>query len=353
MSKRWMIYGATGYTGKLIAEEAAKRGLKPILAGRSLEKVKAIADRLGLESQAFDLKQMSKANLSGINLVLHCAGPFSQTSAPMVAACLSAGAHYLDITGEIDVFEHAYTLDDKAKAAGVVLMPGVGFDVVPSDCLAKLLQQRLPDANELSLAIATSGKASPGTLKTSIESLPHGTRLRRNGKWEIIPAGSLTRSIPFSHRTLLSAAIPWGDLASAYRSTGIPNITTYMATPPKLQRAYKVLRHLSWLTKTDFVQDSLKRLIEKKVQGPTEEERMKGHMYLWGEVKNASGKTVEATLRVPEGYRFTVLSALACVDRMLVNPPAVGALTPAQAFGAEFLFHLPEVQLTWLEAKTH
>ena len=107
----WLIYGANGYTGELIAREAKKRGLNPILAGRNAAKVAALAQELGLEHRAFDLGSPIEigSHLGGVALVLHCAGPFSATSAPMIAACIQAKAHYLDITCEISVFEHAQT----------------------------------------------------------------------------------------------------------------------------------------------------------------------------------------------------------------------------------------------------
>ncbi|HEV7923072.1 MAG TPA: saccharopine dehydrogenase NADP-binding domain-containing protein, partial [Thermoanaerobaculia bacterium] len=142
----WMIYGANGYTGELIAREAARRGERPILAGRDRTAVEALAKELGLQWRAFPL---DAPDLRDIQLVLHCAGPFMYTSAPMVRACLDAGAHYLDITGEIVVFEAVMRKDGEAKQRGVTLLPGVGFDVVPTDCLAAQLAQRLPDADEL------------------------------------------------------------------------------------------------------------------------------------------------------------------------------------------------------------
>src|SRR4051795_5180707 len=172
----FLVYGANGYTGQLIAELARERGERPILAGRSEDKVRPLAERLGLPWRAFDL---GHPDLHDVQLVLHCAGPFSATSRPMVDACLTARAHYLDITGEVEVFEAVLARDAEARERGVVLLPGVGFDVVPSDCLAALLHRKLPSATRLELAFATQGRASPGTLKTTVESLPRGGVVRR------------------------------------------------------------------------------------------------------------------------------------------------------------------------------
>lgn len=147
----WMVYGANGYTGRLIAELAVQRGERPILAGRSHEKVEPIAAALGLEHRAFDLSQ-ARAHLEDVDAVVHCAGPFAHTSTAMVDACLRTRTHYLDITGEIDVFESIGLRDIDARKAGIVLLPGAGFDVVPTDCLAAILKNALPSATHLDLA---------------------------------------------------------------------------------------------------------------------------------------------------------------------------------------------------------
>ncbi len=154
MNANFLLYGANGYTGELIARFAVQQGLRPILAARNSQKVAPLAAELGLDYRAFalDNKQAIDSALADIAVVLNCAGPFSQTSAPMVAGCLRSQTHYLDITGEINVFEEVASQDKLAKTTGVILLPGVGFDVVPSDCLAAHLKGRLPSATRLTLA---------------------------------------------------------------------------------------------------------------------------------------------------------------------------------------------------------
>jgi saccharopine dehydrogenase (NAD+, L-lysine-forming) len=134
----YLIYGANGYTGRLIARHAVECGQRPILAGRNAPAVEKIAGALGLDARAFDLGDPAAVDrgLAGLRAVLHCAGPFAHTSRPMVDGCLRNGVTYLDITGEVTVFEACAARDAEARLAGIMLMPGVGFDVVPSDCLA-------------------------------------------------------------------------------------------------------------------------------------------------------------------------------------------------------------------------
>jgi saccharopine dehydrogenase (NAD+, L-lysine-forming) len=337
----WMLYGATGYTGELIAELAAGRGEKPILAGRNADKVSSLARRLDLPWRAFPLE---RPDLADVGLVLHCAGPFSATSRPMVDACLAARAHYLDITGEVDVFESIFGRDGEARARGVALLPGAGFDVVPSDCLAASLKQRLPSATKLELAFATIGRASPGTLKTSIEWLPRGGLIRRGGTLVRVPPACEVREIPFADKRRTAMSIPWGDLATAWRSTQIPDITVYVAARPRAIRAARLTRFTAPILGLPPVQQFLKSRVERSVRGPGPEERARGGAQFWGRASDAS-RSVEMTMSAPEGYTLTASAALECVKRAAAGGIHPGAWTPSLAFGADFAASLPGVRV--------
>jgi short subunit dehydrogenase-like uncharacterized protein len=346
----WMIYGATGFTGELAAREAVRRGLSPVLAGRNAESVRRLADELGLRWRAFGLDEPSAmaAALAGpprIGAVLHCAGPFVWTSRPMVEACLAAGAHYLDITGEIAVFEKILPRGEAARAAGVCLLPGVGFDVVPSDGLAATLAAALPDATELRLAFGSQKSAfSRGTLKTMIEGLPDSGAIRRGGRIVPVPPAFDVREIdfPFGRRTAMT--IPWGDVSTAFYSTGIPDIRVYAPAPPaqirRMRRLTPFLPLLGWKP----VKRLLQRRVDRRVAGPSEELRRTGRVHLWGEVRNAAGAVVTGTLSTPEAYAFTAVAAVECTVRALAGQVLPGAWTPSRAFGAGFVRELPGVE---------
>jgi len=337
----WMIYGANGYTGQLIAELANARGEKPILAGRNAAKVRALAEKLGLPWRAFAL---DRPDLRDVQLVLHCAGPFSATSRPMVDACLAARAHYLDITGEVEVFESVFARDAEARERDVVLLPGTGFDVVPSDCLAASLKQRLPSATTLELAFASLGRASPGTLKTSIEAVPRGGLVRRGGKLVRVAPAFEVREIPFADKRRTAMSIPWGDLATAWRSTKIPDITVFVAAKPSAIRAARLTRFTAPLLGLAPVQLFLKSRIERNVKGPGAEERARGGAQFWGSASDGS-RSVEMTMSIPEGYTFTATAALECTKRVLGSGIHPGAWTPSLAFGAGFAAFLPGVRV--------
>lgn len=343
MSKPWVLYGANGYTGALIAEKAAAEGMRPVLAGRNGPAVSKLAERLGLEHRVFDLADPDAVarNLEGAALVLHTAGPFSATSKPMLDACLRGRVHYLDITGEIGVFEACRARDAEARARGVVVLPGVGFDVVPSDCLARALMEALPGGARLELAFLALGSMSRGTMKTMIEHLGEGAQVRRAGKIVTVPAGSLTREVELAGKPRRAVAIGWGDVSTAEHSTGIQDITVYMALPPAQARGLKVMAMLGPLLRRPTIVRLLQAIVGRTVHGPDEKVRESAHAELWGHVTAVDGRSVEGRLRTPEGYTTTVLTALACVRRTLAEAPEAGYHTPSSAFGAGLVRTLP------------
>ncbi len=347
-----MIYGANGYTGELIANRAREQEMTPILAGRDAERLRPLAEKLKLPLRVFGLLDPGEIDrgLSGVDLVLHCAGPFSATARPMVDGCLRAGAHYLDITGEITVFEANFARAGEFERAGIVVLSGVGFDVVPTDCLAVALHRALPDATSLELAFGGFAKTSKGTAKTMVEGLPKGGMIRREGMLVAVPSAHLSRKIRFADKERLAMAIPWGDVSTAFHTTGIPNITVFMGAPAGLIRLARFRALFRRLFERPAVQSFLKRQIEKRVKGPDEEERRNGRVQLWGRVENAAGQSVEAVGACPEGYTLTVEASLECVRRLLRpgHGVAPGVQTPAGVFGAELLASLNGCDLTVL-----
>jgi short subunit dehydrogenase-like uncharacterized protein len=341
-AQKWMLYGANGYTGRITAELAVARGMHPVLAGRRESEIRPLAEKLGLEWRCFNLDTPSIVEdaIRDCELVLLHAGPFSATSAPMVDACLATRTHYLDITGEIGVFDAIQSRDAAAKSADVVLMPGVGFDVVPTDCLANMLAAKLPDATHLELAFAGDGGISPGTCKTMVEMLGDGGKIRSNGNIITVPSAYLRKTIRFSDRTLYCMSIPWGDVSTAFYSTRMPNITVYTATPKPVAIISRLLNPFMGLMAKPAIRDFLKRSIDKHVQGPDAEARAAGTSKLWGKVRNARGATQEMWLDVAEGYQFTTYASLACVQGVLGGRVPPGTHTPATAFGAEFVLEI-------------
>ncbi|HET9484086.1 MAG TPA: saccharopine dehydrogenase NADP-binding domain-containing protein [Xanthomonadales bacterium] len=341
----WMIYGANGYTGRLIVAEAVRRGMTPVLAGRNALQLGELAQRYGLPVRAFDLSNRATAAsaLSGVPLVLNCAGPFSATVAPMLEACLAAGAHYLDITGEIDVFAHCHAQHERAAERGIVVVPGTGFDVVPTDCTAAMLAQRLPDADSLVLAFEAGGGLSPGTAKTSVEGMAKGGRIRRNGALIEVPLAYRERQFVRDGEALTAVTIPWGDVFTAFVSTGVPNVEVYTIVPPAAVVRLKRMRKINWLLRFPPLRRFVQSRIERRVPGPSEAKRARTGFHVWGEIRRG-GELRTLELAGPNGYDLTVTAALGIVTDVLATPRNGGYYTPSQLMGAEYALSLPGVR---------
>jgi len=346
MGEGILIYGSYGYTGGLITRLAAQEGARPTLAGRSPDKLAAHAGEHRLPSRAFDLADPARVAeaIEGFRVVLNCAGPFSRTARPMADACIKVSAHYLDITGEIEVFEAMAALDGRARAAGVMLMPGTGFDTVPSDCLAAHLKRRMPGAVELTLAFQGIGRPSRGTATTMAENLHKGGAVRRDGRIMRVPAAWRTAAIDFGEGPVDTMTIPWGDVSTAFHSTGIPNVQTYMAMPKRLQSMAKMSRYLGWLLGSTPVQALMRKRIQAGPAGPSDEARRRGRSLLWAEAKDASGRSLRSRMQGPEGYTLTAMTAWDIAKRCAAGAAQPGFQTPSRVFGPDYILGFPGVR---------
>ncbi|MBT3187666.1 MAG: NAD(P)H-binding protein [Anaerolineae bacterium] len=342
----FLIYGSYGYTGSLIAKLALKRGHHPILAGRDAKKLAAQAHALGLPSLAFDLSETEKLDsaLHDVDVVLHCAGPFGYTYKVVADACLRTGTHYLDIGGGIPELEAVAALDSDAKSAGIMMMPGAGFDVVPSDCLLNYLKEKLPTASHLQLSIrGVGGGVSRGTARSGIENIDRQGAIRRGGKLTQVPPAWKIQDVDFGRGPVKVTSIGWGDVATAYHSTGVPNIETYMYFPPVVRNLMRASKYLGWLLYNRPAKNFIKALIGLLPPGPSTKQNEKGFSLLIGEARNEKGKEVRAKLRTPEAYYFTAQTSITIVERILANDFKVGFQTPSMAYGADFVLEFDGV----------
>jgi short subunit dehydrogenase-like uncharacterized protein len=341
---KFLLYGATGYTAGLVIKHAAKFGITPVLSGRNEQKIKALSSTHHLEYCIADLDNPSQLDnvLKDFQVVLHCAGPFSKTAKQMQDACLRTGVHYLDITGEIEVFEHGMTLHEQAVKANIMLMSGVGFDVVPTDCMALYLKNRLPDATHLQLAFANiNGGISHGTAQTMVESLGKDGFIRENGKIKAVPLAHKTLDIPFDiDRKTHCMAIPWGDISTAFYTTQIPNIETFTGMPKSGVMFARIGNYLSWLLRASWVQKFISKQVTKSLSGPDETIQTNAQTRIWGKATNAKGQSVEARISSIEGYTLTALTALTITKKVLEGNLKLGYQTPASAYGQDLILEI-------------
>jgi short subunit dehydrogenase-like uncharacterized protein len=343
--RSFLLYGANGYTGKLITALASQYDMQPTLAGRNEQAIRTLAEQFNFPYRIFKLHDQNELNkiLSETQLVLNAAGPFQHTAKQMIESCIKTKAHYLDITGEIAVFEMAKRYDQQAKNAGIMIMPGTGFDVVPTDCLALYLKNKLPDAIQLKLAFATlGGGLSHGTATTMVAGLGEGGAIRQNGKIVRKPLGHKGMWVDFGDgKKIFVMTIPWGDVSTAFHTTGITNIETYIGIPRGTYKLLKFQPLFNWVMRGSLFRKLIKKQIDKRAPGPSDEERRKSKTLVWGEVQNAKGEKISAGLITLDGYTLTAHSSLIITKKVLNGNFKAGYQTPASAYGADLILEVP------------
>ncbi len=338
-----IVYGSYGYTGKLIVNECKKKNLSVILSGRNEEALKKQSEQSGYPCNAVDID-----NHTGLvnllkegKVVIHCGGPFRHTARKMMDACLKANTHYTDITGEYEVFELLAGYDATAKQAGLTVLPGTGFDVVPSDCLALYLKNKLPSATHLQLAFTMSkGGLSRGTKKSMTEGLGYGGMVRENGELVSLQLGDKVKDVDFGEFKIKTLCIPWGDISTAWRSTGIPNIEVYTGATAGMIKNAKRSRYLNWLLRMKWVKKLMLKQVDKKPGGPSEEKLLTGKSYLWGKVWNENGEQAEARLETVSGYLLTAKTSVLVAEKILNGNFKTGYQTPAMAYGENLIVEI-------------
>lgn len=332
----FIIYGANGYTGQLTVEYAIKKGVKPTIAGRNELQIKSLAEKHGLNYKIFDLSNTDviSENIQGYSLVLHCAGPFSETARPMMNACIQSGVHYIDITGEIAILEWAHKKSELAKSNKVMLMCGVGFDLVPTDCVAKKLKEEFPNATNLELAFyLKGGSISRGTMLTMANNFGNTSYERRNGNLVEKPLGFRGKNIDFGVEEKFCMSIPWGDLYTSWLTTGIENITTFTTTSKLAYYALKMHAIINPIMRSGWFKRIFKNYIRKNITGPTPEQNKNGRSYIRGTAWNENKKKT-VLLECPESYQITAQCSILIAQKVLNNDFKPGFQTPAGLYGS-------------------
>lgn len=330
----WMLYGANGFTGRLIAREAVRRGMRPILAGRDERAIAALARALDLEHRSFALDEAR--DLAGARVVLNAAGPYSTTALPMLEACARAGASYLDLNGDTRVFAAIFGRQAALEAAGILAVPGVGFDIVPTDGLSALACRALPGTTHLEIAWGGDFEPSPGTARSMFEIFPRGGLVREDGALRVVGPAHRTARFDFPAGPTSSVSVEWGDVVTSWESVRAPNVIVYAAMPASGIWALRLSRPLLGLFRTPLVRRIAEWCIRRFVRGPSDRLLADGTSYVLARARRGH-ESVTATLVGPEGYVITARAALDAVREVLSGVERRGAATPSQAFGAEFV----------------
>lgn len=327
----YMIYGSTGYMGKLITRMMVAEGKRPVLAGRS-EATKSVAMANGLEYRIFSLEQEKEVqqNVNGNGLLINLAGPYQKTMVPLVNACVATKINYIDISGEATGYKTVYSFNEQAKQAGIMLMPGTGFGIVPTDVLALHLKQMLPDGDKLELGFAIEGGASRGTMRVGLKAMHEPGFELVNGKEQMRKPAARAMSVMIGNRKVNMVLNPWrGDLFTAPITTGIQNVATYSAFPGPLVFMMKNRGLFGGLFKSKLME----RIIGWLPEGPDETKLKQGRSFLYGKITNGQGHAIEKVMTGPEAYLYTAIATIRIANRILNGDCKPGFQTPAGLYG--------------------
>lgn len=339
----WMLYGATGATGVLIAEEAIRRGQRPILAGRNAETLAPLAEGLGLPWVAVSLddKVRLEQAVSEVGAVLNAAGPFGATVQPLVQACLASGTHYLDIAGEIAAQQEVFSQERAAQKRNIALIAGVGFGVTAGNSIAAYVAAQVPHANTLELAVKASNRQeSAGAAKSVLGAIAGGGFVYRDGQLVPLRLGKGLKKLQFPDGEFDILPVPSADLEAAFRATRVANITAFGPFKPA---AAFLLPLVQWAVSRKPIRRRLEATIDKKRTQKVDEKARPHVSYAWARASNKDGQQAEAWLELGEGYGFTAASSVRAIERVQQGGLS-GALTPAQAFGADFVLDIKGVR---------
>ncbi len=347
-NNQFLLYGAYGYTGELIARYAAEYNLQPILAGRREDALKPLAAKLNMPYKVINLDKAKdlEAALQQVKLVMHAAGPYDLTAKQMIDACLKTGTSYIDLNGDMNVYAMLQGYDTQAKKAGIMIMSGVGFDVVPTDCMALYLKKLLPAATSLKLAfVMPGGGLSRGTAVTTAGQLGEPGAVRKDGKIIPVPVGQKGMYVDFGQgKKVFVMSLPWGDVFTAYLTTGIPDIECYTAVPYAVYGLLKFQFLFNFLLRTSFVRNLVKKMANKKPAGPDDATREKATCHVWGQVADSAGKIITARLSGPDAYTLTARSTLLIAQKILQGNLRAGYQTPAGVYGEDLVMEIHGVK---------
>jgi len=346
LSARLAIYGASGYTGRLLAAVARARGLDAVLVGRSRERLSGVAGRFGFPLRVADTADAAalRAAFSDCAVVVNSASPFPLTAKPVLQACLAAGAHYLDVAGEGPVFGELHRYDEAAKQAGVLVLPGAGFVVAAGDALAAHVVERLPHARRLRLGFSRSDPISRGSFASMLDLTDGYATIRRNGRLLALPAGSLTHAFDFGSGPSEAMLAPWPDPFTAYLTTGIPEIEAYLEADPASRWAYRAVSAFAPALRFPAARRAAELLAQYAPDGPTEAEREATPKVVVAEVEDVYRQRAVARLFTPNVYTFTAHCVTALAERALKGDLKPGFWTPAGLYGPDFVLSLPGVR---------
>jgi short subunit dehydrogenase-like uncharacterized protein len=336
---RVLIYGATGYTGRLIARRLRRLRCHIVVAGRTPDRVQALSAELGVAGRAVAIDEAEALDqaLDDVDVLINAASPFASTAPALIESCLRTKTHYLDITGELPVFQNAFGYDASARKRGIMIMPGAGLGIVASDCLAAHVAELVPNAKYLRIALLRPNSFSRGTFRSALGLANSRVSIRRNGRLISLPVGRLQRAFDFGDGERESVAVSWADIFTAYHSTGIRNIETYFEADFAARALYQLGAGVADAMQLKPVKTLIDAIASAWPEGPPDVRRQTEQCVIVAEAEDSWRQRRCVRLTTPDGYSFTAEAATLIAQRILRGDFASGFQSPARVYGADLV----------------
>lgn len=339
-----LLFGATGYTGSLTAEALGRRGASFVVAGRSLDKLETLAARTGASdarvAQVGDVEALTRA-LADVKVMISCVGPFEQLGDTAAEAAIRAGVHYLDSTGEMSFIDRLVSVyGQRARDAGIVMAPAMGFDEVPADVTVSLATEGMSGA-DLVLTYAAPTDASTGTMRTILANIatldarwlkdgaPTTVRSASRSRWSPMPpplGPKLGVSFPFAESVLAPMHL---DLSSfeVYGVVSRAQASAMRYTMPLVQKTLKF----------SPLQGLISKVLDRRSPGPNEATRNAGRWTLLAEARSGDNWR-NVSLSGTDVYGLTAETLAGGALKLARDGhEGAGVMAPVQAMGIETL----------------
>ena len=342
----WLIYGANGYTGRILVEQAAKQGHKPVIAGRSPEKIKPLAEQYDLPYSILDLHDINALSekVADFKLISNFAGPFPLTARPIAEACLENGINYIDVSGDLNTIQYIFDLNEKARAKSIVMIPAAGFITYATECLAHYIAEQIDETKFIELGVYIIGGTSRGTAISTVDSIKDGCLIRKDHQLIPVKFGKDTKKIPFPDGRKPAWAVPLAELLTVHKALTIPDIKVFNVMPHFLHLLRLIAPLIQKTMKIEVFKRIAKKIAAKQPEGPTREQNLNTKSYLWARAGDKIGNEKQAWLETPEAYYFTALLNIRFAE-VILGSDLKGSITPSEAFGKDLIFDFEKVKI--------
>ena len=325
------VYGASGYTGQLVAAELRRRDIDTVLSGRNADRLARVEwPRAEVRPARPDDAAALAEAFRDCDAVINCAGPFTSFGEAIVRAAIDAGCHYVDTSAEQAYVKGLFdTFADDAQVAGVAVVPATGYDILPGDFVAHLAGQRVEPVEELVVSYDVAGFGmTRGTLRSAYEML-NGDQLSYEDddwQWDSKPPRRSTMAFPDTSGEAPVIGWPGCEVVTIPRHVRTRHVEVVINAAAAEPDFFELLQAPA---------EVANQIIDGLPEGPTQQERTKATFVIIADAIGVDGRHSRAVVRGRDIYGCTAVIAVEGARRLITGRDRTGVLSPAQAYDVE------------------